>query len=125
MLIDVYFPCYEPGHEYQSDLLDCMGFIESCTNDKFGKSSKLIVIYKVIHLSLAYLFSPCCAVLPPYPAVAMSPAVIVGCQSHPTALDVISYHRIIFSLFTITLTCHGLNVDGSRDKPGEGSRIYK
>ena len=30
LVINVYFPCYEPGQEYKSALLDCMGFIESC-----------------------------------------------------------------------------------------------
>lgn len=30
LVIDVYFPCYEPGQEYQSVMLDCIGFIENC-----------------------------------------------------------------------------------------------
>ena len=30
LVINVYFPCYEPGQEYQSAMLDCIGFIENC-----------------------------------------------------------------------------------------------
>jgi len=38
LVTDVYWPCFESGQEYQSAVLDCIGFIESCItcNDHDG-----------------------------------------------------------------------------------------
>ena len=30
LVVNVYLPCSEPGQEYQTTLLDCLGFIENC-----------------------------------------------------------------------------------------------
>ena len=30
LVVDVYLPCSEPGQEYQTALLDCLGFTENC-----------------------------------------------------------------------------------------------
>ena len=30
LVVDVYLPCSEPGQEYQTTLLHCLGFIENC-----------------------------------------------------------------------------------------------
>ena len=30
LVVNVYWPCFAPGQEYQSAVLDCIGFVESC-----------------------------------------------------------------------------------------------